>query len=753
MATAMATATPVPQSRPLAIFKDSSDDGLVQTNDLTSQDIAPISAKSPSYGPRRSLGLAALLPTAIIVLWSFGMGSVLFIWLLAKRIHPVPGSSSRIFEGYLIVDEGNKTGSMETLDGQETLESTMTGVLIITAISHFSTTVMAPLMALGSFYVASKWLEDQARMKEGPTPLQFGLMMQMCSTGTWDSVLMTMKYLFNNWRTNTHSTRIKIPSSVYLTLIIASVVVALRYSIILTDLWLTADVGSAYQSKEEGIYISNSSIASALGTQWNADIGVWDYIGENGMTLTDSALTYLVEGLDVITGQSARNQIKMINTSTSALIQDTSYMAVIVRPPQDIPSQWSWTAPTIGMTARCRPGPCIPTPSPSNVTTYVTKCPESSGILYPSIPLPSTDFLISLTTEINPSSKIIRYTPTGDILSDAVPLNMFQQLPANPSYFLMELLLPRTHWYVMRDTTELGEASTDTDSWIDKAILYLGACEVMLYDVEVSFNGNAGRNAGEGNDNRDLNSQYIIGSPPVPMSQDTTSRILSLMASNSSLSFSVLLDMVTGSLVPILDDVVTPGFSTRVSQELVQLSLAFISGLNVTHVPANRAVISSTKLFSRYPLTRTFAYIGVVYTHGLLAVILFCGIVRKSSRTVVVAEQVQQVDWNGVQSSQRQKPVQEILSVQSRLTDPLAIVAEHFLEPDSEKQKILTTSTSAGALSAQKDGIKMFDVEQPNTVRVTVGLMDRRSNRWYGLKHRKNDVLVTSKGEQSSGFV
>ncbi|KAG8914013.1 hypothetical protein FRC02_005163 [Tulasnella sp. 418] len=147
------------------------------------------SSKSLFFGPRKYIGLAALLPFVTVMLWSWGMGTILLTWLLVKRIPPPQGGSSHIFDGYLVVDEGNKTAAVETLDGQETLESAMRGVLIITAISHLSSMMILPLMALGAFHVASKWLDDQAQSKDGPTPLQYGLVMQMCSSGTWNSVL------------------------------------------------------------------------------------------------------------------------------------------------------------------------------------------------------------------------------------------------------------------------------------------------------------------------------------------------------------------------------------------------------------------------------------------------------------------------------------------------------------------------------------------------------------------------------------
>ncbi|KAG8918614.1 hypothetical protein FRC02_002221, partial [Tulasnella sp. 418] len=243
-------------------------DSVGEQDDPPSQDLKPQALKSPSYGPRKTLGFATLLPLVTILFWSFGMGSILIIWLFVKRISPVPGPSSHIFDGYLVVDEGNKTGSQEMLDGQESLESTMTGVLIITAISHFSSIAVVPLMALGAFYVAAKWLDDQSQSKEGPTPLQFGLVMQMCSSGTWDSLLMTLKYLFRNWRSKEPAARAKVSSLIFHAASICAAVVALHYGVVLTDLLLSAELGSAYYTQVSEVDVS-SDIASTLGTQYD----------------------------------------------------------------------------------------------------------------------------------------------------------------------------------------------------------------------------------------------------------------------------------------------------------------------------------------------------------------------------------------------------------------------------------------------------------------------------------------------------
>ncbi|KAG8919494.1 hypothetical protein FRC02_001602 [Tulasnella sp. 418] len=305
---------------------------------------SPKSSRTIPSNSHTSLVQAALLPFATILIWSFGLGSCLLGWLIAKRIPHPSGTSSHVFDGYLIVDEVNATNSEQTLNGQSIMKSNMRGVLIITAISNFSSIVTIPLMALGAFHVAAKWLDDQDQFNEGPTPLQFGLIMRMCSSGNWNSVFMTLRYLFRRWNADPPSARAKISPLVYRSLLITGLVVLLQYSRIVTDLLIKADLGSAYYSITTEVDIGSSLNASNLGTKYNPDNGYWEWLPKllNQSQNFDPTTEWQIlrwQGLETVIDRSDKNHIAMINTSNSSSIEDTSYMAVIVRPPSGLSSQ------------------------------------------------------------------------------------------------------------------------------------------------------------------------------------------------------------------------------------------------------------------------------------------------------------------------------------------------------------------------------------------------------------------------------
>ncbi|KAG8926846.1 hypothetical protein FRC02_008620 [Tulasnella sp. 418] len=263
--------------------------------------------------------------------------------------------------------------------------------------------------------------------------------------------------------------------------------------------------------------------------------------------------------------------------------------------------------------------------------------------------------------------------------------------------------------------------------------IYIGLCEVNLYDIEVSYDGFRAFTG----DSRtlDINSLYSIASHPVQMLHDEAMRIISKPSDYLNLKIIETLGPAT------FYDQGTPGFSDKLSAEFARQFLSLVSAFSAAMAPAITVTDYSAKLVSRYPLMRTLAYIGVVYAHGLFAIILYVGVVGRSSRTVVVDEVVEYVNWKGELVAVKQKPVQELLLVQSRLTDSLVIVAEHFLwlsADTAEKQGI-----STGALSAQRSAVEMFNVEDQDTVRVDIGLIKGQDGqRWYGLKHRKGDILL-----------
>ncbi|KAG8958422.1 hypothetical protein FRC03_009133 [Tulasnella sp. 419] len=513
-------------------------------------------SKSPFYGPPRVLGLAPITSLSIVLFWSFGMGSVLLIWLLTHRIHPSnqPSSVENQYNAYFVVDEGNKTGSMKMLNGEDSLESTMLGVLIITAISHFSSMAVVPLMGLGAFYIAAQWLDDQTHQKDGPTPTQLLLLIKMCSEGSWQSVSETARYLLARYRTKLPHTRAKVSSLVYRAMVIAIAIVVLHYGVIATDLWLSAELGSAYYSVEDKVDTDKFSVASSLGTQNNPTFKTHSL---NVSLPTDDMWAVIHEGVEIVTGLSSKHYIAVVNTSTSSSIQDRSHMAVIVRPPSTIPSQWSWTAPTIGMRTECQPGPCVP-----KVTEIRTlDCPQASNISYPPIPPISSSF--DYSNLVHTGHELLkRYSANGNIATDLLVSSKSKDEQANPLYYVLNFLAHEDIWTAWADPTSVG-ALVYIDPYGTgvsvSANFYYGVCEVTWYDVEVSFNGF--RTTLDGDSNQDINSQYGLASTPVPMSQD---RALEVLAPLVPLGYRILDRSVTLSLVDgVGKEVIHPGFPKR----------------------------------------------------------------------------------------------------------------------------------------------------------------------------------------------
>ncbi|KAG8941266.1 hypothetical protein FRC03_004676 [Tulasnella sp. 419] len=589
----------------------------LEVHEALSNNPASDSSRTFYSSPHKSLVLAALLPFATIFIWSFGLGTCLVAWFFIRRVPDPAGDLSGGFHRYLLVDEGNKTASDQTLDGQGIMKSNMRGVLIIAVISNLSTVVTIPLMALGAFHVAAMWLNDQTRLNEGPTPLQFGLVMRMCSSGNWSSVLITLRYLFRRWYTDPPSARTKISALLYRSLLIAGLVVSLQISRVVTDVLIKVDLGSVYYIITTPVDVRSAN-SSTLGTQYNPDNGYWDILAK---TLNQSQIfdplpqweIFRQQGLEAVIGQSTKNYIAMIDTSTSTSIQDTSYMAVIVRPPYSLSFPSTWTAPTIGMTAQCQPTPCTADAQyvDGRDTRYVFCPKEKSVVPYRSIPPPTFDYMALLNNRsTNHVQNINGYTVNGEMIKRAVT-DIDPQLPeqSNPSYFVMKLWLDDFNaWSESKDLTELGrvqmfDVDDDESTW-DSFALYMGACEVTMYHVEVSFN--ALQPTGANEQNWDIDYLYKLASAPIPMTKDETTQIFLpiVMSAGRILNESdpqVIPSILDGDVIPSLGAILVPamihqGFSTSVSYEFARQALAFIAGMNVTTIPAIAAADSETKL-------------------------------------------------------------------------------------------------------------------------------------------------------------
>ncbi|KAG8957696.1 hypothetical protein FRC03_009900 [Tulasnella sp. 419] len=680
----------------------------IENEKVKELDYQPGPSQSPSSGRFSGHGLAALSSLAIVLFWSFGMGSGFLIWLLVNRVEPnhPPGSLSNHCDGWLIINEGNKTRSLKLLSGEDATESAMTGVVIISAVTGFSSMAVVPLMGLGAFYVASQWLSKQDQNQDAPTPLQLLLLIQMCSEGSWKSVVSTLRYLFRRHRANSSASRVAVSPLIFHTLIITSAVVVLHYGVTVTELWLTAKLGSGYYSVEDKVNFDDFPVAQMLGTQNNASMVV-GMMNANGSIPEDSKKQMVDRGALVVINKSPDHYIARINTSTSSSIQDTSYMAAIVRPRSAIPSHWSWTAPTIGMGVKCKPAPCS-----TETTSFVSTCPPPSEIPYKTIPLPSSGYMANMI-----NNTILRYSATGEILPDLIPLPNTQPQQVNPLYYVTNIGMMESTWSEYGSSSEVAKMhcpnNGGTCPFGVAYTSYFGACEVTLYDVEVTFNGF--RKSGTGTD---PDYGYSIASTPIPMSQERALQVLAPLVPISSSIFDSQIGRSLGAI--LVKDSVNPGFSNIVSAEFSRQLLAYVSGMNLATLKANTIAAGSSKLFSRYPLAPVSIYIGVVYAHGVLAIIFFIGIVRKPSRTVVVGKNA----WRRKGDVETGRtPVPEILLVQSRLTDPLAVLAEHFFEPNTEKSERRKTLTNAGAFNVQADVTDMVEMENPDTKRVEIGLV------------------------------
>ncbi|KAG8711012.1 hypothetical protein FRC09_020818 [Ceratobasidium sp. 395] len=171
----------------------------------------------------------ALLPTLAVFTLTSGLGLAVLAWLLVKSRSPF----SEVFQdGYLLVDEGTKNWN-------STVESATLRAL--TATSFISTIVSATspvLMSLVGYHVAHLWVKEQeetrSRQDTGPTPLQYGLVLQALSASSITSLAAAVRYLFKGKQ------RPRVPSYFRVAVTMGVIVYVVTHLIGLADLWLHA---------------------------------------------------------------------------------------------------------------------------------------------------------------------------------------------------------------------------------------------------------------------------------------------------------------------------------------------------------------------------------------------------------------------------------------------------------------------------------------------------------------------------------
>ncbi|KAK0236581.1 hypothetical protein EDD85DRAFT_577890 [Armillaria nabsnona] len=650
-----------------------------------------------SYGGRRRISIAVIIPGILIFIASAGLASSLLIWLLSRRVESHIPREDPYFHNAVIAIEG--TGAPQRLDdGSLESDTTMYG-LAMSAVSAQLVALTVPfLLGLLGYRLASMWIlaQETERTESMPTAAQYGLLVKLCGSANLFSAYETMWYLKRG-----RERRPRAPTNLIVALTILVLAILLNHLLSAVDLWL-------HTTASTFIHTSMTEIAAesmpVIGTKINLTacpgptvsvhltpsppIAKQNYSNcahlaiEGGLNSANrwGDAGMIAEGLAV-----ARNSSSI---SRSVMVDD---MAVLV--PSTMPDNVdNLTFNSFGLVAQCQPVvDCL-----TNLSAAVFYCPSFSP--------PYNISSIDISTGSEDYSRI----DLLDLMSNAVSQDPYGGYPLdsvlNPHGARVIL------YWIDEGTHDITFPAEGTPGWYQREIgitsrvyWYTSTCNMTAYNVSLSYSTLNGGN------------EYASASRPVLSNFNTTS---ALFAAFDSTYQTNLVDYLKYTLRTSFT-LSAETFNTVFSQNMSYATMGLASPLfeRDASTGGNTILLRSA---SRYPLAPLSAVLAILYTYAFLALIITASSVMLSSREIIVTK-------NGG----KEHRVTAIELVQLRLTNPLASIAERFVDP-TRPELLLETSA-----------VDMFH-EHPHAEKLGVVVADYEGEDGKGMVRRTQSLRVES---------
>ncbi|PBK87285.1 hypothetical protein ARMGADRAFT_1168645 [Armillaria gallica] len=314
-----------------------------------------------SYGGRRRIPIAVIVPGILIFIAIAGLASSLLVWLQSRRVESHISREDPYFLNAIIAIEGTRAPHRLN-DGSLESDTTMYGLAMSAVSSQLVSLTVPFLLGLLGYRLASMWILAQEKERTGsmPTAAQYGLLVKLCGSANIFSTYETMRYL-----TRGRERRSQAPSSLIVALTILVLTIILNHLLSAADLWLHTTASTFIHTSMTEI---GAESMPAMGTKINitACPGPKEYHDSNyysncasSATVLDSAAAGIVvsgpvesldderiiaEGLAVIGNSSSK--------SRSVMFDD---MAVLV-PGNTIPDNVdNLTFSSFGLVAHCQP--------------------------------------------------------------------------------------------------------------------------------------------------------------------------------------------------------------------------------------------------------------------------------------------------------------------------------------------------------------------------------------------------------------
>ncbi|PBK58184.1 hypothetical protein ARMSODRAFT_984049, partial [Armillaria solidipes] len=575
-----------------------------------------------SYGGRKRISIAVIVPGILIFIASAGLASALLIWLQSRRVEIHIPREDPYFLDAIVAVEGTRA-PQRLDDGSLESDTTMYGL----AMSSLSASLLA-------YRLASMWIlaQEKERLGSMPTAAQYGLLVKLCGSANLFSAYEAMWYLKRG-----REQRSQAPSSLIFAFTILVLAIVLNHLLSAADLWLHTTASTFIHTSMTEI---DAESKPALGTKINltACPGPTAYINASyrgNCASLIGTLTYsltglgwgdagmITEGLAVVGNSSS--------TSRSIMFDDMAVLLPITMPD----NVDNLTFSSFGLVAHCQPVvDCL-----VNYTGTPLYCPSFN----PPYIISPTDTAVVATSNsqidlLDLTNNTLSPDGYGGYLLDSVlnPHGARVILYWSPSDD--ETVFPADNsagWYRLFESDYYG---------------YMSTCNMTAYNVSLSYSTLNGSN------------RYAFADHPVLSNFNTTSALFAALDPTLQINLAnYLKTTLTTSLT-----FSTETFNTVLSRNMSYAAMGLASPLFERDVctGGNTIVMRSA---SRYPLAPLSAVLAILYTYAFLALVITASSVMLSSREIIVTK-------NGG----KEHRVTAIELVQLRLTNPLASIAERF---------------------------------------------------------------------------
>ncbi|KAK0236573.1 hypothetical protein EDD85DRAFT_952539 [Armillaria nabsnona] len=612
-----------------------------------------------SYGGRRRVSIAVIVPGILIFITSAGLASSLLVWLQSRRVESHISREDPYFLNAIVAIEGTRAPHRLD-DGSLESDTTMYG-LAMSAISAQLVSLTVPfLLGLLGYRLASMWILAQETKRPGsmPTAAQYGLLVKLCGSANLFSAYETMRYLKRG-----RERRSRAPSSLIFAFAILIVTIVLNHLLSAADLWLHTTASTFIHTSMTEI---GAESMPATGPKINLAMcpGPTSFSIYNGSHYYRNCAWYMnvgdqivAEGLAVIENRSSNSRTVMVDD-----------LAVLV--PSTMPDNVdNVTFSSFGLITHCQPA--VDCSDHSESTGTIIYCPFSPPYN-----------ITNLKTAASDSGQIDMFNLTNYALSP----------DPDGGYLLDSVLNPygaRVVLYWSPREFETEDPFSGLPGWYS-----VGALSYSTLDGNIT---------------------YAFADHPVLSNFNTTSALFAAFDSFYQRYLVIYLKTTLRTSLALS----TEAFNKVLSGNMSYGAMGFASTVFERDMSTGGNSIA-LRSASRYPLAPLSAVLAILYIYAFLALAITVSSMMLSSREIVVTKSIG-----------KEHRVTTIELVQLRLTNPLASIAERFVDP-AQPELLLESSA-----------VDMFH-EHPLAEKLGVVMADDEGDDGEGIVRRRRTFRVES---------